>query len=588
MSVITKSPRPKCTCTKDHACRTCRNIAGRQDYRDAWGVSDAEASDIRYRIMEMPNGGEPVAPARAAQRLPLLMDGDCANRGRPSPPPPGGSAQKTWYHCDAGYGVVCRCTCSPLCRGYEAAAPPEPEPVTTAKGPVTLTIGASGLGDSIQGLLVVAGLRREHPGVHITYRPGQRGVPFVSLFTGYDAVVPNTQPAPVGSEVRELNGGYAVEQDTKCRQPRLLRYARNAGILHAQLPRLRDPAAVWQAGADMRGVVAICPFSFGWDREYSIPGWLAVERALIEHGLRTVVLHSSSQRTWLFRSEKVIGADPLRVAGVLRNASAVLGIDSGLSHLAAALGTPTVVLEGPTNVANIFMGYANVSTVGGPLPCTGCHWHAPYHKENCSPRCPSIQGIRYEDIVQAALAAAYLPPAGLERTLFEPNKVAALRDAVKSTCGLPGDVAELGVYRGGTAALLGRYAYDCKLRLFDTFAGLPADDTCGTHRAGEFAADEADVVAFLKTQRVIPLVYKGVFPATAPAGVKYRFVHVDGDLYQTTQDAIAYFGPRMVPGGLMMFDDYRWKNTPGVARAVDAAFPGQAEPVGEHQAVVRF
>jgi ADP-heptose:LPS heptosyltransferase len=554
-------------------------------------VSDAEASDIRYRIMDLPNGGEPVAAEPPKARLPLpTMDGDCASRGRPAPPPPGGSVSKTWYHCDAGYGVVCRCNCGPACPGYAAESPYEPpeEPTAVAPGKVTLTVSAGGIGDGVQGLLVVAGFRREHPGTHLTYRPGPRAVPFVELFTGYDALVPHNQPPTDGSAVRELNVGYGIEQNNKCRVPRVLRYAKNAGIRNARLPVLRDPAAVWEAGADFRGAVAICPFSYGWDREYSVPGWLAVERILRDAGHRTVVLHSRGERTWTFRSEKVIAGSPLRVAGVLRNAAAVVGVDSGMSHLAAALGTPTVVLEGPTNVANIFLGYANATTVDGRLPCRGCHWHAPHHKDHCSPRCPSIQGIPPEQVAAAIEAAALLPPAGLERTLFGPKKLAVLRDAVKGTVGLPGDVAELGVFRGGTAALLGRYAYDCRLRLFDTFEGLPADCPDGVHRAGEFAAGEADVVGFLKAQRLDPVVYRGVFPATAPAGVKYRFVHVDGDLYSTTKAAIAYFGPRMVPGGAMMFDDVDWKDTPGVTRAVEEAFPGQAERVGENQAVVRF
>ena len=36
----------------------------------------------------------------------------------------------------------------------------------------------------------------------------------------------------------------------------------------------------------------------------------------------------------------------------------------------------------------------------------------------------------------------------------------------------------------------------------------------------------------------------------------FCFVHVDVDLFEPTRESIAFFYPRMVPGGVMLFDDY--------------------------------
>lgn len=47
---------------------------------------------------------------------------------------------------------------------------------------------------------------------------------------------------------------------------------------------------------------------------------------------------------------------------------------------------------------------------------------------------------------------------------------------------------------------------------------------------------------------------------------RYRFVHVDVDLYEPTRAAFAYFVPRMQIGGVIVTDDYNW---PGGRRAVD-------------------
>jgi O-methyltransferase len=47
---------------------------------------------------------------------------------------------------------------------------------------------------------------------------------------------------------------------------------------------------------------------------------------------------------------------------------------------------------------------------------------------------------------------------------------------------------------------------------------------------------------------------------------RYRFVHVDVDLYQPTKAGLEYFWPRLVPGGIMVCDDYNWG---GAKRAVE-------------------
>lgn len=46
----------------------------------------------------------------------------------------------------------------------------------------------------------------------------------------------------------------------------------------------------------------------------------------------------------------------------------------------------------------------------------------------------------------------------------------------------------------------------------------------------------------------------------------YRFVHVDVDLYEPTRGCFEFFYPQLVPGGIIVTDDYNW---PGGRRAVD-------------------
>lgn len=177
-----------------------------------------------------------------------------------------------------------------------------------------------------------------------------------------------------------------------------------------------------------------------------------------------------------------------------------------------------------------------------------------------------------------------------DRSLVSPDRLKVIRDCVLSTNHLHECLAEVGVYRGGTAKLIRTFAsVDDPLLLFDTFAGIPADDEhINGHRKGDFSENVSvsDVLEYVGGTGVFPRV--GIFPEAPLDAVRYRFVHVDGDIAQTTRAAIDYFAPRMVAGGIMVFDDYDAPSCPSVKLLVDAAFGERVEVIAEYQAVVKF
>jgi hypothetical protein len=68
-----------------------------------------------------------------------------------------------------------------------------------------------------------------------------------------------------------------------------------------------------------------------------------------------------------------IGELSLReTAEVMASAGVVVGNDSGLSHVAAAVGTPTVMLFGPTSSESLGPMAANVKVLRSGLPCEPC------------------------------------------------------------------------------------------------------------------------------------------------------------------------------------------------------------------------
>jgi hypothetical protein len=168
------------------------------------------------------------------------------------------------------------------------------------------------------------------------------------------------------------------------------------------------------------------------------------------------------------------------------------------------------------------------------------------------------------------------------QTLFERYNLYCL---AKATARLPGMLAEAGVYRGGSAKLLCEIKGDTPLYLFDTFAGLPrgtlnVDPGFGTGQFSETSLEQVE--AYLKAFHNVHF-YQGLFPASAmgrePERQSYRFVHLDLDLYQSTFDALGFFYPRMVKGGIIVSHDYNLLRAIGVRKAFEEFFADKTEPI---------
>lgn len=139
-----------------------------------------------------------------------------------------------------------------------------------------------------------------------------------------------------------------------------------------------------------------------------------------------------------------------------------------------------------------------------------------------------------------------------------------------------GDYAECGVYQGESAVIIaGKMAFGPTLWLFDSFVGHgepgPFDDS-REHPKGRYADTDVDsVVARLPVKASVYIsVIQGFVPDTftnVPAETRFRFVHIDVDHYAPTKAACEFFLPRMVPGGMIRFDDYSCVR--GARKAID-------------------
>ncbi|MER2531029.1 MAG: TylF/MycF/NovP-related O-methyltransferase [Candidatus Competibacter sp.] len=150
-----------------------------------------------------------------------------------------------------------------------------------------------------------------------------------------------------------------------------------------------------------------------------------------------------------------------------------------------------------------------------------------------------------------------------------------LREFVRFTAKIPGDLAECGCYVGVSAWFMAEEAPNRKLFLFDSFEGLSAPDLADSPLEG---VQEWQVGDLKTTEDVLRKnlaefnqlhIFKGWIPKRFQEVAEHRFclVHIDVDLYQPTLDSLKFFYPRLSPGGVIVMDDYGFLTCPGATKA---------------------
>lgn len=156
-------------------------------------------------------------------------------------------------------------------------------------------------------------------------------------------------------------------------------------------------------------------------------------------------------------------------------------------------------------------------------------------------------------------------------SIVSPVQIAAMLTLVQNAP--RGAFVEVGVFHGGSAERLYKITQEQgrELHLFDTFTGTPYfTEGLDKHKIDlEFA----DLDAPARIRDVMPEAHLhiGIYPETHPASLKdVAFIHCDCDQYLSYIAVIDHMWPLVVPGGLMLFDDYPYLE--GAKRAVEERF----------------
>ena len=240
---------------------------------------------------------------------------------------------------------------------------------------------------------------------------------------------------------------------------------------------------------------------------------------------------------------------------------------------------PAIITNGSDHKLHEIIGKSFVESYGGRAVVTNGDRDA---TTTGIVRKIEARAMTRQDVAMAVQAASPLSPS-------PPSRLRLLAEEFLSVVHLPGAVADLGTYKGAAGLILRRLAPEKELHLFDTWAGNPHNDELCHHKAGEWPADIDDCRRAVGSSPRTHW-HKGIFPRTAEEADlgRFCFVYVDMDTYQATKAAIAFFWPRLVEGGKMMFDDVPWEPCAGVEKAVNEAFTleQQRRIADQHSCVV--
>jgi len=213
----------------------------------------------------------------------------------------------------------------------------------------------------------------------------------------------------------------------------------------------------------------------------------------------------------------------------------------------------------------------------------------------------SIESSLYLDLLKRCLTRMIFPDACMNRNLvpedtYDPairqvgrdwpteaetmvgiERLAHLESCVGEVLrnGIPGDLVETGVWRGGASilmrAVLKVYGdLERKVWLFDSFEGLPVADP------DQYPADRNDRLSSLSAYLGVSLeqvrtnfarygllddqvrFVKGWFKDTVPGAPvdKIAVLRLDGDMYESTIQVLEGLYSKVSPGGFVVVDDY--------------------------------
>jgi heptosyltransferase-1 len=225
---------------------------------------------------------------------------------------------------------------------------------------------------------------------------------FLSWLTG--------SPQRIGFKSKEPNGVFLTQRFDKSITPRISsEYLALADTLGWDTSNFEMVLGLSELDnkrsidiAPQEAYVVIAPFTTRPQKHWTHRHWRALIEQLVNAGHRVACLGGPADReeaATLLEGLTVmnwVGAYPLGVsAGLVKQSSGVIGVDTGLTHMGIAVGVPTVALFGST-CPYLETGRDKVRVIYHGLECAPCR-----RSPTCGERFDCMVGITAEEALSA-------------------------------------------------------------------------------------------------------------------------------------------------------------------------------------------
>lgn len=165
----------------------------------------------------------------------------------------------------------------------------------------------------------------------------------------------------------------------------------------------------------------------------------------------------------------------------------------------------------------------------------------------------------------------------------------SLYELYKKTTDLAGHVAEVGVWKGASFLLLAKLIgifephSNTLVHGFDNFQGMtPAEDEKEVV-AGSYKTDYETLRKIIDIQEIGNIARLHKLDVTKDLdhyfdnfkGTRFKLVFLDAGVYEVLKHCIPAFWDRMVPGGIMVFDQFNYESGFGETNAVREFLPDE-------------
>lgn len=210
-----------------------------------------------------------------------------------------------------------------------------------------------------------------------------------------------------------------------------------------------------------------------------------------------------------------------------------------------------------------------------------------YNGKHISRRWQRLPGIIHQKIFPQATYSPWINDIKFQNvykiaknyTLIDEYRMYELYQLASQAAKLNGDFLEVGVWRGGSSAIIKSAVKNLNLKnkfyIADTFKGVvKAGSVYDTkYKGGEH--NDASIThvkrLFKQIQLPVPKILVGIFPDDHKMLdiKKLAFVHCDVDAYESTKDIIEWCLPKMIKGGVIILDDYGFSSCEGVTSYIN-------------------